>query len=1137
MSVELRAHTAFSFGDGAVTPEALARRAAELGYHSIGITDTADLGGIVRFALEAKRQGIKPIAGAELNVEGFPVALLARTDEGFRNIASLITRARVHSDLRHWQKGQNAKLRGRPRVSWKDVAERNAGVQVLTGPASGPIASRIQACEFSSAVRTLNEWREVFGDRLAIEVQLHHTGGCEAALASALIDLAEKNHVPWVAVNDPRYLDNNSRLVHDILTALRYDLTIDEAAARGLLHPNGEWRLLSPAEMRERWKGREEGLVESERIASECNFSLAWMRPPLPHFPVPAGWSDDTWLREKAYDGARERWGAISDAQMNQIEHELGIIKRLGFSGFFLVMWDAVQFARSRNILCQGRGSAANSAVAYCLAITAVDPVANGLLFERFLSEMRVDGITEAPDIDLDIEHDRREEVLDYMYDRYHRAHSAIACIVQTYRAPNALRDSMRAFGYPIELANDISKRLHYDDPVAGAENVRTVLGLKFGLNVDDARGRTMLEAMAAFEELPRLRATHVGGFVLSSQPLGDYAPIEHTTMGRTIVQFDKDDLDAVGIPKFDFLGLGALSLVRRAFDYIEVRTGQRPEMYKLPANDPKTYELIASGETIGTFQIESRAQIASILHTLPDRMYDLVVQVALIRPGPIQAKFVHPYTARRRGLEPVTYPHPLLEPILKRTQGIPIFQEQAMAIAMVLGGYTAAEADELRRTMGHIRKISRLLDVLVRLRDRMVQRGVEEKVATGIVEDLKSFANYGFPESHAWSFALIAYATGWLKAHYVTEFYAALLNSWPMGFYPPSTLIHDAKRHGVAVRGPCMSVGEWECSVELVGNEPRRTRSPRRTAELMGTATTPIPKEFEEVEPRDEFPLKSSAFSASSAVQSAVALRIGWRHIRGLGEKTLDALRLARGGKAAVGVGTSIGKSRGGRARAAIALKDLDLSSAAAIPDRPFTSIEDVVVRAKLRRADALCLARAGAFEVWEPDRRRAGWEALRACGDSLPLAPAAREMHNPRPLSETELIYLDYFSTGMSISGHPLQHMRERLKKAGVVDSNGLKKLRGGEKILVAGLVTIRQRPASANGTIFLLLEDEWGFMNIVVPHYMVEANSEVVKFATFVVIKGRFEKDGNVLNVIGEKFKELNVRRLEHTARSFR
>ncbi|HYN80519.1 MAG TPA: error-prone DNA polymerase [Gemmatimonadaceae bacterium] len=1134
MPVELRAHTAFSFGDGAVTPEAMVKHAAELGYGSIGITDTTDLGGIVRFALEAKRQGVRPIAGAELNVEGFPVGLIARTAEGFRNIASLVTRARVHSDLRQWTKGQNAKLRGRPRVSWKDVAERSAGVHVLTGPAAGPIAACIQSCDYSAAARTLDEWREVFGERLAVEVSLHHAGGCEAALAAALIELAGRHHVPWVVAHDPRYIDTSSRLVHDILTALRYDTTIESAMSRGLLHPNGEWRLLSPEELAERWKGREEGLVESDRIASECDFNLAWLRPPLPKFAVPEGHSDITFLREKVYEGAHERWGDLSDAQTKQIEHELGIIGRLGFSGFFLVMWDAIHFARSRNILCQGRGSAANSAVAYCLAVTAVDPVANGLLFERFLSEMRVDGLTEAPDIDVDIEHDRREEVLDYMYDHYARAHSAIACIVQTYRAPNALRDSMRAFGYPIEQANDISKRLHYDDPIAGAESVRQTLGPQFGLNVEDPRCRTMLAAMAAFEELPRLRATHVGGFVLSSEPLGDYMPIEHTTMGRTIIQFDKDDLDAVGVPKFDFLGLGALSLVRRAFDMIEVRTGNRPQMYKLPVNDPKTYELIASGETIGTFQIESRAQIASILHTMPDRMYDLVVQVALIRPGPIQAKFVHPYTKRRRGLEPVTYAHPLLEPILKRTQGIPIFQEQAMAIAMVLGGYTAAEADELRRTMGHVRKISRLLDVLGRLRDRMIVRGVEESVATGIVEDLKSFANYGFPESHAWSFALIAYATGWLKAHYREEFFAALLNSWPMGFYPPSTLIHDARRHGVVVRPPCLSIGEWECTVEPI-DEEATTKDTKNTEVFLGVPQPKLRDEF----PRENF-VSSVVPFVPSVSPSRMALRIGWRHVRGLGEKTLDALRLARGGKAAIGVGSSIGKSRSRRARKAETLETLtalSIDGSASIPDRPFTSIEDVVLRAKLRRNDVLYLARAGAFAAWEPDRRRAGWEALRAVGDSLPLAPTRHDMHEPRKLSETELIYEDYFATGMSISGHPMQHMRERLRRSGVVDSEGLKKLRGGEKILVAGLVTIRQRPASANGTIFLLLEDEWGFINIVVPSFLVEKNSEVVKFATFIVVKGRFEKDGNVLNVIGEKFKELNVRPLEHTARSFR
>jgi len=1048
--VELRAHTAFSFGDGSASPEALVAKAASLGYGAIGITDTADLGGIVRFGLEARRLGVKPIVGAELNVDGCPVGFLARSKEGFNNIASLVTRSRV-GELSTWKKGDGKKTRGRPRVSWQQVAERSEGLQVLTGPASGPVASCLRNGDFREAERTLCRWRHVFGDRLAVEVQLHHTSGNESALAAALIELAERHGVPWVICQEPRYIDNDSRLVHDVLTALRYDTTIDDALARGLLHPNGEWRLFSAEEMAERWKGREAGLEESERIASECDFSLAWVRPPLPKFPVPDGYDDDTFLREKVYEGARERWGEIDEKQDAQLKHELRVIGALGFAGFFLVMWDAVHFARRSGILCQGRGSAANSAVAYCLAITAVDPVKHGLLFERFLSEIRVDGQTEAPDIDVDIEHDRREEVLDYVYGKYNRAQAAITCIVQMYRGPNAIRDSMRAFGYPVEMANNISKRIHWSDPADGAKYVEEELAPKLGIDFDNPRGRATLAAMAAFEGVPRLRSTHVGGFVLSSALLGDYMPVEHTTMGRTIIQFDKDDLDAVGVPKFDFLGLGALSLVRRAFDMIEVRTGTRPEMYKLPQDDEATYNLIATGETIGTFQIESRAQIASVLHTKPDRLYDIVVQVALIRPGPIQANFVHPYTARRRGLEPVTYPHPDLEPILKRTQGIPIFQEQAMAIAMKLGGYTAAQADELRRTMGHIRKVEKLHRVLEQLRQRMMERGVTEDVATRIAEDLKSFANYGFPESHAWSFALIAYATGYLKAHYTAEFYAGLLNSYPMGFYPPSTLIHDARRHGLKVLPPCMHQGDWECTTEPTDNPDRP------------------------------------------------ALRIGWRHIRGLGEKSLDALKAARGW------------------------------------DR-FTSIDDVIQRAKLQRTDALHLARAGAFGFWEPDRRRAAWVAMRSVGDTLPLAPARVVSYEPRPLTRDELIFLDYFSVGISVSGHPMEHLRDRLRKAGVLDSKQLEKLKGGEWITTAGLVTIRQQPQSAKGTVFLLMEDEFGFINVIVSKKLVEEYSEVVRFSTFVMVEGKFERDDGVRNVIGKKFSELEVKQLVHASRDF-
>jgi len=1048
---ELRAHSGFSFGDGSLTPEKLAASAARMGYTSLGLTDTADLGGVVRFAEEAWRQGIKPVIGAEFNVDGYTAAFLARTEEGFHSLAALVTRSRV-GDLHLWNKDAIEHTRGRPRLTWDQVAERSAGLHALTGPATGEIASLILSERRSEALYALSRWRDVFDARLAVEVQLHHTGGSEAALAGALIEVAERSNVPWVVCQDARYIDGDTRLVHDMLTALRHDMDLDTALSKGVLHPNGEWRLHPPAEIARRWEGREQGIEESEKIAAECDFKLGWLRPPLPGFPKHDGLSDDGFLRRNVLEGAHQRWGKIMPKEQAQLEHELGVIARLGFSGFFLVMWDAVRFARHRGILCQGRGSAANSAVAYCLGITAVDPVMNGLLFERFLSEIRVDGQTEAPDIDLDIEHDRREEVLDYVYGRYAREHSAITCIVQTYRAPNAVLDSMRALGYPPEQSGEISKRLHRFDPDAGAAHMQNGLARQFALDLETPRGRALLRAVRTFEGLPRLRSTHVGGFVLSSSPLGDYMPIEHTTMGRTIIQFDKDDLDAVGVPKFDFLGLGALSLVRRSFDAIEKRTGQRPEIYRLPVNDRKTYDLIASGETIGTFQIESRAQIASILHTKPQRLYDIVVQVALIRPGPIQAKFVHPYTSRRLGREEVHYADERLKPILERTYGIPIFQEQAMSISMALGGFSAAEADQLRRTMGNIRKKGKLEGVLEKLRLRMIANDVSPEVATQITDDLISFANYGFPESHAWSFALIAYASAYLKAHYPAEFFMGILNSWPMGFYPPSTLIHDARRHGVEVRQPCMRDGDWECTVE-------------ETADF-----------------------------------SKPALRVGWRHVRGLADKVLDRLKAAR-------------------------------------MDAPFTSIEDVVRRCELGRAEALTLARADVFAVWEQDRRCATWEALRVAGDSLPLAPAGNGMNSPRPLSRRDLIFMDYFALGLSTRGHPMEHLRPKLSGVGVVGSRDFGKLKHKESVLVAGLVTVRQRPESAGGTIFLLLEDEHGFMNVIVPSKLVDEFAEPVKFATFIMVRGRFERDGAVMNVVGEKFKELKVKGLAHQSHDFR
>jgi error-prone DNA polymerase len=609
---------------------------------------------------------------------------------------------------------------------------------------------------------------------------------------------------------------------------------------------------------------------------------------------------------------------------------------------------------------------------------------------------------------------------------------------------------------------------------------------------------------------------------------------------------------------------------------------------------------MISLGDTVGTFQIESRAQIQSILDTRPERLYDIVVQVALIRPGPIQAKFVHPYTERRRGRQPVQYAHPLLEPILRRTYGVPIFQEQAMAIAMALGGFTAAQADELRRAMGHVRKIARLHAALEKLKAACVARGVDEQVAKQVVDDLHSFANYGFPESHAWSFALIAYATAYLKANYPAEFFLGMLNAWPMGFYPPATLVHDALRHGVHVLGPCLRDGGWDCDIvhlsassdqapgggaslrdrlrslpasatpdptarfakagslreapppyagsssstgpvtapsqsavsprALVGANAAARAQPARTYSISdwadviallrarGQAELPADVQHAEAEGRD-VPPGEPAFSeasdgegrgvwggASGGVRreahpspTSHALRVGWRHIRGLGETTREALQAAR-------------------------------------QDGPFTSIADVVRRAKLNRAEALHLARAGAFEAFEPGRRKAAWEALRAAGDLLPLAPAHTLPFDPCELEGQELIFLDYLATGISVNGHPMQHLRARLADAGVASSATLNDMQGGERIVVAGLVVARQHPETAKGTVFLLLEDEFGFINVIVPRTLYAQYREVVKFAPFLVVEGKFEREDRVMNVVGRRFRELKTQKIASRSRDF-
>lgn len=1035
--VELRARSAFSFDDGVLTPEAVAETAAALGYDTVALCDAADVGGAVRFALAAERHGLRPLVGAILRVDAAEVALLPLGPRGWRQLATLVTRARCGAP------------RGHPALTFAEVAAGADALLALVGGPQGPIAAAWRAGGPGAARRALARWREIFGDRLAVDLHLHPSGPVAAAAQGALRAAAEALGVTWTVAHEPRYRDAAGRLAHDLRTALRLGIPYPVALRRGRLRPHGDWIWRRPGDIARRARGLEAGLEASRALAERAAFRLAWLRPPLPRFPVA---DEDAFLRARVEEGARERWGRLTERHRAQLEHELAVIRRLGYAGFFLLMWDICREARARGILCQGRGSAANSAVAYCLGITAVDPVRHGLLFERFLSEARADGGTEAPDIDVDFEAHRREEMLAYVVARYGADRTALTATTQVYHGPSAAADLLRALGYPPALARAVARRLRGLEPAEAAQALRQGEAARAGLALNDPRARALLRALPALEGVPRLRGTHPGGVVLAAADLGAYLPLEPTAAGRTIVQFDKDDLDALGVPKFDLLGLGALGALRHAFDALAEVGGPRLELHRLPADDPAVFALLQRGDTIGTFQVESRAQIQSLVQTRPERMYDLVVQVALIRPGPLQAAFVHPYVRRRRGWEPVVYRHPALAPILERTLGIPLFQEQAMRIAIDLAGYTPAEADALRRCLGHARRPEALAAATAELRRRLVAAGLEPEAAEGIAADLKVFSAYGFPESHAWSFALVAYATLWLKAHHPAALLVGLLEAQPMGFYPPSTLVHDAQRHGVEVRPPCVVHGA------------ARTR----------------------LEPGPD---------------GRAAVRLGWNLVRGVRAAALARLEAAR-------------------------------------QERPFRSVADAVVRGGLARDEALQLARAGAWEALEPGRRAAAWAALGAAAARWPLAPASEP---PFPLAEPspeERVFLDYLATGVCVAGHPVAALRPRLRARGAAPAAALRTRRPGEPVLAAGLVVARQRPPTARGTAFLLLEDETGHVDVVVPAPLAEREREALRFAAFLLVEGRLEgADGAWVGVVARRLFALGAPALAHRAREFR
>ncbi|WP_307571212.1 error-prone DNA polymerase [Pseudomonas fluorescens] len=784
---ELHCLSNFSFQRGASSALELCRRAKEQGYQALAITDECTLAGIVRAWQAAKELELQLIVGSEIQVENGPkLVLLVENLEGYQALCRLITRARRRSEKGHY------------RIVREDFAEPLPGLLALWVPNG-------QDCEHGGWLQ------QRFAGRLWLAVQLH-CGQDDRRRLAELLALAERLGLPAVASGDVHMHVRGRRALQDTMTAIRHHVTVAEAGQR--LHPNGERHLRSRKDLADLYPRAL--LDETLNIAGRCTFDLGQLRYQYPRELVPEGHDPASWLRELTERGMRERWeDGVEEKVRRQINDELELIAELGYDSYFLTVQDVVNFARSRKILCQGRGSAANSAVCYALGITEIDPSQTNLLFERFLSRER----NEPPDIDVDFEHERREEVLQYVFQRYGRHRAALTAVVSSYHGAGAVRDVAKALGLPPDQVNALADCCgRWSDEAPPVERLR-----EGGFDPDSPVLRRVLSLTQQLIGFPRHLSQHPGGFVISEQPLDTLVPVENAAMAeRTIIQWDKDDLDAVGLLKVDILALGMLSAIRRCFDLIERYRGERYALASLPKDDRATYEMISRADTIGVFQIESRAQMSMLPRLRPKRFYDLVIEVAIVRPGPIQGGMVHPYLRRRNKEEAVTYPSEALEKVLERTLGVPLFQEQVMQIAIVAADYTPGEADQLRRSMAAWKRHGGLEPHRERLAQGMKKNGYTAEFAAQIFEQIKGFGNYGFPESHAASFALLTYASSWLKCHEPAAFACALINSWPMGFYSPDQILQDARRHQLQIRPVDVRASDWDCSLEpLEGRQP----------------------------------------------------------------------------------------------------------------------------------------------------------------------------------------------------------------------------------------------------------------------------------------------------------------------------
>jgi error-prone DNA polymerase len=1079
---ELHCHTNFSFLDGASHPEQLAEEAARLGLEALAITDHDGLYGVVRFAEAARAVGLPTVFGAEITLGAVTTRQAMREDDTQQQInTGLVPDHHApdpHGDhllvladgptgygklSRALSLGHLAGEKSAPQFTLLDIADAVAGhCWVLTGCRKGAVPSALVEHGPAAAAKQLQRLIDMFGrERVVVELW-DHGDPLDSARNDALAELAARHDLTCVATNNVHYATPSQRKLATAIAAVRARRSLDQLDP--WLPASTGAHLRSGAEQARRFL-RYPGVVEAAaEIGRAAAFDLSLVAPNLPPFPCPGdpesngtglALTEMQYLRHLVEQGGRRRYGerpaAHEDLSLRArawktIDHELDVIEHLGFAGYFLVVWDLVEFCNRANIFCQGRGSAANSAACYALGITKADAVSLGLLFERFLSTER-DG---PPDIDIDIESDRREEVIQYVYQRYGRHHTAQVANVITYRARSAVRDMAKALGYAPGQQDAWSKQIDAWGNVSTTAN-----------QPDHGIPEAVLELAMEIEDAPRHLGIHSGGMVICDRPVIEVCPVEWGRMDkRSVLQWDKDDCAAAGLVKFDLLGLGMLSALHYAVDLIREHRGYEVDLATIPQEDD-VYAMLCRADTVGVFQIESRAQMATLPRLKPRRFYDLVVEVALIRPGPIQGGSVHPYIRRRNGQEPITYLHPLLENSLGKTLGVPLFQEQLMQMAIDVAGFTATEADELRQAMGSKRSRARMEKLRTRLYDGMAERNITGDVADEIFTKMSAFAHYGFPESHSVSFSYLVYASSWIKFHEPAAFCAALLNAQPMGFWSPHSLAQDAARHGVVVRSP-----DLNASLAMATLEP--------CLESVGD----------------------------------VAVRLGIGSVRGVGPDLAKEIQAMRDEPPTAAHLSSHGGGGGA-----------------------YESLEDLVRRVPSLQLQQLeAMATAGMFEeCFGMERREALWAvggAVQSRTDRLEGIITGQRSPRLPGMDPMETVVADLWATGVAPNGHPTQFLRDELRRRGVVTAKGLWDCAPRSRVLVAGIVTHRQRPMTAQGVTFMNLEDETGLINVVVSKGCWARYRTIARSAAALLIRGRLERAEGVINIVADELTLLPV-----------